>query len=82
MNKTQAISRISEAKETDEIMVATFPCNICSICHKRKDTLFAIFFADTLLECCGACATKLNMLEELLADLLPEQEEELLKQLR
>lgn len=73
MNKTQAINRISEAKESDEIVVATFPSNFCQICHKPKDTLFCIFFADMLLECCGGCSIKLQMLNEILDDLLPEQ---------
>ena len=82
MNKTQAISRISEAKESDEIVVATFPSNICQICHKPKDTLFFKFFADTIQECCGPCAIKLQSLEETLDDLLPEQVDMLIRQMK
>ena len=73
MNKPQAIKRISEAKESDEIVVATFPHNICDICHKPKPVLFVKFFADILLECCGPCCKKLDALQEICDDLLPEQ---------
>lgn len=65
MNKVQAISRISEASDTDEVAVAVFPPNICPLCHRAKDTLFWEIFAGALVECCGPCAVKLRRLEQL-----------------
>lgn len=78
MNKQQAISRISEAKENEEIIVATFPYNICPVCHKNKKVLFVNFFADLLVESCGPCYIKLEELETICNDLFPEQVELLL----
>lgn len=82
MDKVQAIKRISEAKESDDIVVATFPSNICDICHKPKNVLFVKFFADILLEACGGCTIKLQALEEILDDLLPEQIDLLMSRMR
>lgn len=82
MNKTQAISRIGEAKDTDDIVVASFPCNICEVCGQPKDVLFVNFFADRIQEACGACSVKLRQLEKICNELTPEQEALLLQKVR
>lgn len=81
MDKQSAIKYIKEADDKADIAVAVFPSNICPICHKAKDTLFVESFANTFLECCGGCAIKLQKLQEILDDLLPEQTDLLMRRM-